>query len=366
MKLKTKKIKPYFLFHRPRKELLQLVKKKQAPDHFLYGLNYLVRDNLEDYFSDLGQGGFNFLHWLFLPLAKWLKNKTGVGFRLDLVLLSLIRLKNSQVIVAVSDSVGLSLAMLKYWRILKKPVVYLSLGLDKRIRKKENKKIIKLYSQFLSSVETVVCFSPAQKKMFVGLFKLDPQKIVLIPFGIDYQFFNRPRKKSSFILSVGKDRSRDYQLLFSLAKKLPKEKFVVVTSKRHLKNRSLPANVKVYFNLSYKKVRSLYLQAKLFILPLKEIGRPSGQVAFLEALACGLPTIAARTDSISFYGFQEQEHYWYYQPGSLKDLKQKTDFLLTKLDQADKRARKAKKIIKNKYTSQITGKRLLKEVEKLV
>ena len=370
--IKKKDFEPFFLYPKPRKKMLEDWKKGEAPDHFLWGLNYLVGKNHENYFSDISFSRWNLLHWLFLPLEKYLIKKTGTGFKIDQAILLFPKMVKADVVIAVADSTALPVAFLKWLGVLKTPVIYITIGLAPKLKQKKTcNLIIRFYHKLLSSVEKIVVLSKREQDILKEALKIKGNKIKLIPFGIDYQFFNKPTQEDNFILSVGRDPNRDYVTLFTTARLIPDQKFIVVTSKANIKGLSIPNNIEIKLDISYKDLRSLYLKAKIFVLPLKENFRASGQTAFLEALSSGLAVIAADIQGLRDYNFKNKKYCLFFKPGSSFSLQEKLDFLLKSLScnkaGIKKDIKEGQRIIRQKFNSEITAKKIkgiIKEISR--
>ncbi|MFC1711790.1 hypothetical protein ACFLZ1_04370, partial [Patescibacteria group bacterium] len=159
------KLKPFLVLPKKGSEMADLVYTKKHPNHFLYGLGYIVSDNCKNYFSDIAFTKLNLLHWLFFPLEKWLIRETKTGFKIDQALLLYPRILNCDVIIAVGDSAALPIAFLKWLGVIKKPVIYITIGISGKMKKlATNTKIVSFYSQILSRIEKIICFSTIEKR----------------------------------------------------------------------------------------------------------------------------------------------------------------------------------------------------------
>mgnify|MGYP001600219369 CR=1 FL=1 len=118
-------------------------------------------------------------------------------------------------------------------------------------------------------------------------------------FGVDTSFWSPDGSMDGgYILSVGNDARRDYELLAEAARRIP-ERFVVVTSRKI--EGGVPPNVEIRKGdwhaetLSDEELRSLYRGASLVALPLKDSAQHSGQSVCLQAMACGKPVVLTDT-----------------------------------------------------------------------
>lgn len=278
------KKKIFYVYRTARKQNLDNIIKKSEPDHILYGLNHLQKLGYDVQFSDIAYSKFNLLFWFFLPLQKLFIKLTSVGFRIDQSLLLLPFFYRSDVIITTTDSAGLPILILKKIKLINKPVVFISIGFVNELVNK-SKLIKRVVNSILNEADAIIVHSHIEKELYLRFSEKFKNKLHFVPFGIDNKFFNKPSKKGEYIFSVGRDKSRDYSLLSKVASRLNTETFIVVTSKSNVRGINFPQNVKVFYDLPYKEVRNLFMKTKLVFLPLKEINRASGQIAFLESLS---------------------------------------------------------------------------------
>lgn len=289
--------KVFYVFRTPRETIFQSVKTKTEPDHLLYGANHLQKLGYEVNFRDTAYSKLNLLRWAFLPLQELIIKATSIGFKFDQAILLLPQLSKSDVVISTVDSAGLPLLLFKKIGILKQPLIYISTGLINEMEVRHSNWLVKFYVFLFSAANIIICHSRVEAKTFKKF--LPNSTVKFVPFGIDVEYFKCTRKSGKFIFSVGRDRSRDYNLLSKVAKQLPDEKFIVVTSRPNIKDIQFPPNVKLYFDIPYLQVKKLYCQAKLVFLPIREINRASGQMAFLESVASKNKVVIANTLGIS-------------------------------------------------------------------
>lgn len=258
----------FYLYSQPRKGWERQVKQSRMPDHVLYGLNWLRKFGHKVTYSDIAFSRFNLLKWLISPLQRWFLNRFGVGFQLDQALLLLPRLRQADVIITTNDSCGLPVAFFKWLGLLKTPQIYFHIGF------KPNPCL----SRLLRQSEAVVHFSTT-------------------PPGVDTKFFHPQKLTPKFdILAIGRDPGRDYATLFQAIKDLP-VKAKVICDPKNVADLTIPFNVDISYSVSYLEVRQAYWESKIVVIPTQK-NSVSGQITFLEALACGKPVIAANTKAL--------------------------------------------------------------------
>lgn len=353
--MKEKK-KILYVYRTARKKQLYKALLNEEPDHLLYGFRYLSDFGIDAYFTDIAYSPFNLLLWLFLPLQKYIIKRTSIGFKLDQAILLIPKLINSDLIVTTTDSAGLPILLLKKLKIISKPMIYISTGLVNELDKRTNS-ISRFEFSLLREASIIVCHSIVEKKLFIKHLPDIKKKIYVIPFGIDYGFF----KTNSYILSVGRDRSRDFQLLAEVAKQFPKEQFIIVTSKSNVGGINFSRNVKLLFDIDYRRVRELYWGSKIIFLPLKELNRAAGQISFLESASLGKIIVASRVKGLieTYKKLVKSENILFYQVGDIKDA-------VVTLKKALKKVPRSKLEILSQYTSKNYSKRIAKIIDDLL
>lgn len=129
-------------------------------------------------------------------------------------------------------------------------------------------------------------------------------KLNHFPFYIDTEFWkseNINLKKNNQIIFVGNDGNRNIELLLNIAKKLVNFNFVFVSQIEELQTVQLP-NVKIVSGawgdkkITDQKLKELYSQSRICIIPLKNSTQPSGQSVGLQCMSLGVPVFISKTD----------------------------------------------------------------------
>ena len=311
-------MKILYVYRTARKEIFTNAKKHLEPDHLLYGANHLQKLGFQIEFSDIAYSPVNLLHLFLLPLERVLIKITSIGFKLDQAILLLPKALSADLVIATTDSAGLPLLLMKKLGILKTPLIYISTGLVNELQIRRKNLVFKIYQSILKVPELIVCHSEIEKRLLQKLVPEVENRVNFIPFGVDTDYFKCPKKTNQFILSVGRDRSRDYKFLAKVAEKMSDHKFVVVTSKSNILGIVFPKNVQLYFDLPYKEVKKFYFQSKVVFLPLKELQRASGQISFLEALASNNKVVISKVTGILDYKSAFYDNVYLFDPGDLE------------------------------------------------
>ena len=288
-----------FVYRTKRNEMLKQALEKTGPDHFLYGLTYLKKLGYDVDYSDLFYN-LPLICYFFWPIEQLIIKITSIGFKLDQAIMLTPKAIRSDVIITTADSAGLPFLLLKKIKIIKKPILYISTGLINEMVKRKKSPMTDFYKLLLAEANMIICHSPMEKEQFTKLCPDFKSKIFFIHFGIDMTFFISAKKAiGNSIVSIGKDRSRDFKLLANVAIKLPSEKFIIVTDPSNIKGIKFSKNVSIYFNLPYKKIKNLYNSSKLVFIPLNELNRAVGQVNFLESLATRNNVVISKVKGIT-------------------------------------------------------------------
>jgi glycosyltransferase involved in cell wall biosynthesis len=171
----------------------------------------------------------------------------------------------------------------------------------------------------LREAERVVLLSSNAAKDYEQFCK--PQRLMVIPHGIDTSFFQPPASKPErrLVLTVG-NWLRDYALwaevAIRLGKKLPDVEFVVtalpatVAAVRARVEEALGTRVRFLHGLSDLELRDLYQQAAVVFLPLRDA---SANNALLEGMACGVPVLVSDLPATREYAADSA---LYFKPGA--------------------------------------------------
>ena len=229
---------------------------------------------------------------------RWFPVKTSVGTIARAK--SLIKRLNSfDVIVATTVGISYSLGFWKSTGILKPQIVSIQCGLFNY----ENTPLRKIATRWLLSDMWVQLYGEGELADYQEIFDLPDNRIEVNLFGVDTRFWNHKHTDFSedYILSVGNDSNRDFNLLVEAAGAL--ECNVKILTKRDIIT-SLPDNVEILKGswksqeLSDTELRCLYQNARAVVVPLKETLQPSGQSVALQAMACEKPVVITRTKGL--------------------------------------------------------------------
>ena len=203
---------------------------------------------------------------LLINIDKLLRKLSGLSFFTN----SIIKgenykvLKNSDIVIATNDRIGLSvLPMIKLIKI-KKKMKFCVIVMGLFSNRPKNKSRLKLQNIFLSTL-----LKTADEFIFLGKPELMEasdkypefkEKFTFIPFSIDETYWKGQVKDFSDregILFIGNDSHRDYKFSIDLANKMPNINFTFITSQINEID-VLSENVSLSVNI---EKRFLYLES---------------------------------------------------------------------------------------------------------
>ena len=271
----------------------RLIKNSTFPSEFFYGYIELLSEGynvniFEE--SDLGfrvdnkflEKGLAFFSRMFfnIPLNMLCGFIFNRGYK---------KLSGKQTIIATTNGVGLCLVIAKKLGLLQNKIVFINMGL---FHEKPNFFKFYIYKRILKNVK-MLCLSKFEKE-FISYY-LKNKNVSYLQFGVDESFWNKNNfyennysKNNSYIVSIGGDLARDWDLLinswqidFPLLKIISPRK--LKTSKNNIQIISSNWHNQ---KLSDLEIKDIILNALFIIIPLKETIQPSGQSSCLQAMAC--------------------------------------------------------------------------------
>jgi len=242
-------------------------------------------------------------------------------------------------------------------RLLGKKIVYL----DPILRNPKNflRKIF--YSINLTLSHGSIIFSRHQFDLIKKTYKINPNKLKLIPFCLDTSFFkpviSANRYSRPFILSVGLDLGRDYQTLVNAIEDLDID-LKIVTLPYLLEGVSVnKPNIEILSKIPYKQLFELYAESSFVIIPLKKWATQysSGTTNLLEAKLLGKAVVS--THSIPLEEYLEHENGVYYVDAEdVRGLHQAISKLLNQPGYCATMQNKGMDLIANKYNTYVFAK----------
>jgi glycosyltransferase involved in cell wall biosynthesis len=289
--------------------------------HWLYGAD------------ELAERGFRVRHSLepgFVPspwarrvsrlLTAGVEGAGGYGGDFATVLACRRAANAADVVFSTVDTVGIPLVLAGQAKLVRRPLVYASIGLLDRVNRLRNRMMRRLYLRAIGSVDTVVAYGHAEAdelRSWVAPLSAPP-RVEFVPFGVDTRYF-RPLATDPDVdvLSIGADPQRDYDLLGRVAVGLPTVAFRIVTDAERARTLGdPPANVTLAQDIPFAEIRGLLARARVVALPVRDNLYSGATTTLLQAMAMAKPVVVTRTPAVaSGYGLVDGENCRLIPPG---------------------------------------------------
>lgn len=290
-----------YVFRKPVQKNLSQITLNTMPEDAFYGLTHtrksftiLLSDNAHN--SKIINGAQYVLNKIILQFVD------TIGFSLIPTFFLLLKIRKADLIFTTADTYGLPIAFFKKLGVIKKPLVYNTIGLYDGLMRKKNTPFRYFYRYILSSVDHFLSSGSMQECEKLGkLLCIPHERFSFIPFGIDTFFFHPKNiNESNEIVTIGVDPSRDWDLFFSVARNLPEQQFRLITNKDYFHD-DIPHNVTIEYNLSFIELRRRIWMAKCIVLLTKTNHYFSGQSTMFRCMACSKSVIITDSPSIKEY-----------------------------------------------------------------
>jgi len=225
----------------------------------------------------------------------------GYGGDFASVLTSLRLANSADVVLSTVDTVGIPLVLLKRAGLVRRPVVYTSIGLPERLVQLRGQPMRRLYKAALRGAAAILAYSEHEAQWLRDWLGPGGPPVVFLPFAVDVDVF-RPdpaRTSETDVVSVGADPRRDFELLVEVASRHRELSFrIVATADRARTLPPLPENVALEVDLSLDEARERLADARVVALPVRENSYSGATTALLQAMALGKPVVVSRTAAI--------------------------------------------------------------------
>jgi glycosyltransferase involved in cell wall biosynthesis len=240
--------------------------------------------------------------WRSAPIARPLRKLSHVrpelaGARNALVSAPL--LARAHATLAVFEDQGLFVASAKARHLrpfAARPLALISCWLAESAGHLDERTLMAL-RRALAATELVMFFSANQRRIFEELYGLDPARLAAIPFGVDHRFFapSAPGaaavEEKPLILAVGRDRSRDHDLLAAAVRGTGMRVRLIGTPP----STGAPPEMELSDAVDHLAYRALLARAAVVVVPTHAPQYPGGQTVVLEAMSMGRAVVT--TDS---------------------------------------------------------------------
>jgi hypothetical protein len=176
-------------------------------------------------------------------------------------------------------------------------------------------------------------------------------RVSMVPFGVDAEFFvPAPYPARPLVLSVGGDRDRDTQTLFTAlaeVKRAHPDVEVVVQTSATL---SPPPGITTLPRVSHAELRALYARASVVTIATRPNLHVSGMTVSLEAMATARPVVITGTPGMADY-VADGTTGTVVEPGDAAALARRTTELLLDVDRAQELGRAGRRFVAAERTT---------------
>jgi len=225
----------------------------------------------------------------------------GLGGDFASILPSLRTANSADVVFATVDTVGIPLLWLKRARLLRAPVVYVSIGLPERLARIRGDRSRRAFTAVLRGAHAIVAYSEREAEELREWFETPDPPVAFVPFGVDvYAFQPVDQAHDVDVVAIGADPLRDFELLLSVASRRPELGFLIVTTADRLRSLgALPPNVTAETDLPLEAVRERLARARVVALPVRENSSSGATTTLLRAMAMAKPVVVSLTQAIA-------------------------------------------------------------------
>ena len=278
----------------------------------------------------------------------------GYGGDFASMLASLRLVNAADVVLSTVDTVGIPLVLLKRAGLVRKPVVYTSIGLPERLLQLRGKRMTRLYRAALGGAAAMLAYSEHEATWLRDWLGPGSPPVIFLPFGVDVEAFrpdssNDPRTD---VVSVGADPRRDFELLLDVASRRPELSFRIVASAERARTLpSLPANVELEVDLSLDDAHARLVDARVVALPVRENSYSGATTVLLQAMALGKPVVVSRTAAIaSGYELEDGINCRLVEPGNVDAFEEAILQMLTGVDASTALGTRARQTVERSFS----------------
>jgi len=244
--------------------------------------------------------------------AKYTKNP--LRWRLYQAIYATWHRRRFDALIATHEAAALPLLLLKRIGLLRTPVLVIGVALLHPRNLRGVRKL--LWRWLLPRAEMIVSYASAQVDWLASEFSLDRNRLAFVPLGVDTEFFSERRAETiaaengslsaAYCISVGTNEGKDFATLLAA---LPESIRLTIVTDDHnagLIERSTDYacrrdRIEMLQNVPIERLRTLYRDAAVHIIPLLESRFSSGQTVLLENMAMGKTVIVSDTSAVRDY-----------------------------------------------------------------
>jgi glycosyltransferase involved in cell wall biosynthesis len=345
----------FFAFRDAPERRAALQAERGSPDRYrLFGLDEIARRGVAVPHNLTGDGPPTWARALSRAINGPLYRSGGYGGDFASILGSLRHVNAADVVFSTVDTVGIPLILLKRARLVRRPLVYVSIGLPERLARLRGERMRGLYARALRGTAAIIAYSQSEVETLREWLGDEAPPVVFVPFGVDTDAF-RPDPDAVLdtdVLSIGADPRRDFYLLSGVAARRPDLSFRIVAGRDHARTlRSLPANVTVETDIPLEQVRARLAHARVVALPVRENSYSGATTVLLQAMAMAKPVVVSRTAAIAEgYGLEDGINCRLVEPGAPDGLERAVSELVSDAGAARSLGTRARETVERSYS----------------
>lgn len=262
-------------------------------------------------------------------------------------------LNQSDVVLSTVDTVGIPLVLLNQAHLVRRPIVYVAIGLPERIEQL-SPRVARAYRDAYRRLAAILAYGVGEVVALRSWLGEHGPPVHFVPFGVDTDLF-RPTPGTpaeTDVAAVGADPRRDFALLLALAERRPAWSFRIVASREHLSALARPpANVAVELDLPFDQAQARLASARVVVLPVRENTYSGATTTLLQAMARAKPVVVSRTAAIAEgYHLEDGRNCRLVPPGGLAALEHAVSDLLSDPERAAAVGARARETVEEHLT----------------
>jgi glycosyltransferase involved in cell wall biosynthesis len=207
-----------------------------------------------------------------------------------------------------------------------------------------------LITRCLAGLDHAFFFGAADRQVAIDRYGLSDEKSSVIPFGVDAEYWRPVRDglHGDFVVAVGQDLNRDYDLLAMAPGANPTR----IITRRPVKFPNGAKHITIgpgeFFQsdaITDADLRSLYNAAFAVVVPLKDVHQPSGYSVTLQAMSCGRPVILSKTKGLWSELLRNEDNCLLVPPGDARALGQAITAVRSNPDLSNRLGHAARKTV---------------------
>ena len=158
-----------------------------------------------------------------------------------------------------------------------------------------------IYRHMYRAVDLVIVFSSNQPAILTRELGIPPERIMVLPFGIDTdEFADIAVQETGTVVAVGRDAGRDWETFFKAVDGSGWD-VKVACRPRLLGDLRVPSEVDLLGYVDREHYRNLLASASVVVISTDVRTYPTGQTVLLEAMAMGKPCVVTDTAAMRDY-----------------------------------------------------------------